>query len=84
MFFNQFSAKRFEYCQRIDNYKDFDATKMGNCCPQFRLYHPHLDNPERLFYLTSEIKQIIQGVHLSKESCVQMLYLCEIMDRFPG
>lgn len=43
-------AKRFEYCERIDNYKDFDATQMGNCCPQFRQYHPHLDNPERMFY----------------------------------
>ena len=28
-------AKRFEYCERIDNYKDFDATQMGNFCPQF-------------------------------------------------
>jgi len=43
-------AKRFEYCQRIDEYKDFDATKMGNCCPQIRCYHPHYEKPERMFY----------------------------------
>ena len=43
-------AKRFEYSKIIDSYGDYDATKMGRCCPQFRQYHPHLDNPERMFY----------------------------------
>ena len=42
------NAKRFEYSKIIDSYGDYDATKMGNCCPQFRQYHPHLDNPERM------------------------------------
>ncbi|MBQ4252121.1 MAG: carboxylesterase family protein, partial [Erysipelotrichaceae bacterium] len=44
-------AGRFEYGQRINHYEGVvDATKMGNGCPQYRQYHPHLDNPERLFY----------------------------------
>ena len=44
-------ADRFEYCRLIDSYEGtYDATKMGNSCPQFRQFHPHLENPERLFY----------------------------------
>ena len=44
-------AGRFEYCERIDRYEgSLDASKMGNACPQYRQFHPHLDVPERLFY----------------------------------
>ena len=44
-------AKRFEYSERINSYEgEFNATRRGNSCPQFRQYHPHLENPERLFY----------------------------------
>ena len=44
-------AGRFEYSQRVNHYESLvDATLMGNGCPQYRQYHPHLDNPERLFY----------------------------------
>ncbi len=44
-------AGRFEYGERIDRYEDvFDATKMGNACPQYRQYYQNLRSPERLFY----------------------------------
>ncbi len=44
-------AGRFEYCELIDNYEGtFDATRMGNACPQYRQYYPNLESPERLFY----------------------------------
>ncbi len=44
-------ARRFEYSERIDRYDGiFDATKMGNACPQYRQYYQNLGNPERLFY----------------------------------
>ena len=44
-------AKRFEYSELISDYgESFDATKMGNACPQYRQKYPNLENPERLFY----------------------------------
>jgi para-nitrobenzyl esterase len=44
-------AGRFEYSERIDLYEDiFDATRMGNACPQYRQYYQNLQSPERLFY----------------------------------
>ncbi|MBR3001181.1 MAG: carboxylesterase family protein [Oscillospiraceae bacterium] len=44
-------AERFEYSERIGRYGEiFDATKMGNACPQYRQCYPNLGNPERLFY----------------------------------
>ena len=44
-------AKRFEYCERIDTYSnEVNATEMGNSCPQYRQFYPHLDVRERLFY----------------------------------
>ena len=45
------TAGRFEYSELINFYgKDFDATRMGNACPQYRQYYQNLDSPERLFY----------------------------------
>ena len=44
-------AGRFEYSELIDSYNErFDATKMGNACPQYRQYYQNLKSPERLFY----------------------------------
>ena len=43
-------AKRFEYSKLIEKYDVFEATKMGNSCPQYRQLYPNLDSPERLFY----------------------------------
>lgn len=44
-------ASRFEYAEIVESSDDiYDATHMGNSCPQIREYFPHLDNPERLFY----------------------------------
>ena len=43
-------AKRFEYSKLIENYDVFEATKMGNSCPQYRQLYPNLQSPERLFY----------------------------------
>ena len=44
-------AERFRYSERIGSYEEtFDATSMGNSCPQYRQYYPNLGKPERLFY----------------------------------
>ena len=62
-------AKRFEYSERIDSYGSCDATKMGNACPQYRQYHPHLDSPERLFYY----KEFREGIEFSyDEDCLNL------------
>lgn len=62
-------ANRFEYCERIDEYGEFDATEVGNSCPQFRGYHPHLDNPERLFYY----KEFRDGIEFKyAEDCLNL------------
>ena len=62
-------AKRFEYCERIDNYDNFDATQMGDCCPQFRQYHPHLEDSERLFYY----KEFREGIDFKySEDCLNL------------
>ena len=62
-------AGRFEYCQRIDAYEDTDVTKMGNSCPQFRQFHPHLDIPERLFYY----KEFREGTEfIYDEDCLNL------------
>ena len=63
-------AKRFEYCERIDHYEDiFDATKMAKACPQYRQFHPHLDNPERLFYY----REFRQGIDFQyDEDCLNL------------
>ena len=46
-----------------------DATKMGNGCPQYRQYHPHLDNPERLFYY----REFREGLEFSyDEDCLNL------------
>ncbi|MBQ6333552.1 MAG: carboxylesterase family protein [Erysipelotrichaceae bacterium] len=63
-------AKRFEYATRIDNYEGiFDATKMGNSCPQYRQFHPNLDNPERLFYYR-EFREGIEFIY--DEDCLNL------------
>lgn len=44
-------AGRFEYSTLVDSVEGvYDATCMGNACPQSREWFEHLDNPERLFY----------------------------------
>lgn len=44
-------AGRFEYSTIVDSaIGTFDATAVGNACPQSREWFEHLDNPERLFY----------------------------------
>ncbi len=44
-------ANRFEYSKLEKPFVDtFDATKVGDACPQGRTWFEHLDNPERLFY----------------------------------
>lgn len=63
-------ARRFEYCELIDSYEGtIDATKMGNSCPQFRQFHPHLDDPERLFYY----KEFRNGIDFKyDEDCLNL------------
>ncbi|MCR5096707.1 MAG: carboxylesterase family protein [Erysipelotrichaceae bacterium] len=63
-------AKRFEYSELIRDYgSDFDATKMGNACPQYRQYYPNLGNPERLFYH----KEFRQGIDFNyDEDCLNL------------
>ncbi len=44
-------AGRFEYSRSVDSASGiYDATGMGNACPQSREWYEHLENPERLFY----------------------------------
>jgi para-nitrobenzyl esterase len=43
-------AQRFRYAELIDHYDETDCTDYGFSCPQYRMYFPQLDNPERLFY----------------------------------
>ena len=63
-------AGRFEYCERIDRYDGiFDATKMGNACPQYRQYYQNLGNPERLFYY----KEFREGIEFTyDEDCLNL------------
>ena len=62
-------ARRFEYSELIESYDDFDATKMGNACPQYRQYYPNLESPERLFYH----KEFRQGIEFSyDEDCLNL------------
>ena len=63
-------AKRFEYSERINSYEgEFNATRRGNSCPQFRQYHPHLENPERLFYY----KEFREGIDFQyDEDCLNL------------
>ena len=42
---------------------------MGNACPQYRQYYPHLENPERLFYY----KEFREGIEFSyDEDCLNL------------
>lgn len=44
-------AERFRYAVPVDSFEGkLNATSYGNACPQYRMYFPQLDNPERLFY----------------------------------
>ena len=63
-------AGRFEYGELIDSYEGvFDATKMGNSCPQYRQFHAHLDVPERLFYH----REFRQGIDFHyEEDCLNL------------
>ena len=63
-------ANRFEYCELIDSYEDiFDATRMGNACPQYRQYHPNLESPERLFFY----REFREGIEFSyDEDCLNL------------
>ena len=62
-------AKRFEYCELINSYETVDAKDMGNACPQYRQSHPHLDNPERLFYF----KEFREGIEFRyDEDCLNL------------
>ncbi len=63
-------AERFEYSELIDSYEGvFDAGKMGNSCPQYRQFYPHLDVPERLFYH----KEFRQGIDFHyDEDCLNL------------
>lgn len=45
------TAKRFCYADPVEHWDGtFDATKVGDACPQLRTWYEHLENPERLFY----------------------------------
>ena len=63
-------AKRFEYSELIHSYEDvFDATKMGNACPQYRQFYPHLDSLERLFYY----REFREGIEFNyDEDCLNL------------
>ncbi|MBQ3384777.1 MAG: carboxylesterase family protein [Erysipelotrichaceae bacterium] len=63
-------AGRFEYCELIDSYEEtVDARKMGNACPQYRQFNPHLDVPERLFYF----REFREGIEFKyDEDCLNL------------
>ena len=63
-------AGRFEYCELIDSYeKTVDAREMGNACPQYRQFNPHLDVPERLFYF----REFREGIEFKyDEDCLNL------------
>ena len=63
-------AERFAYSELIHSYEGvFDARKMGNSCPQYRQFHPHLDVPERLFYH----KEFREGIEFHyDEDCLNL------------
>lgn len=62
-------ARRFAYSELIGSYGDCDATRMGNSCPQYREYYPHLDQPERLFYY----KEFREGTEFTyDEDCLNL------------
>lgn len=44
-------AERFRYAVPVDRFEGkLHAVSYGSACPQYRMYFPQLDNPERLFY----------------------------------
>ncbi len=44
-------AERFRYGEPVTRFDGIlDARTFGSACPQYRMYFPHLDQPERLFY----------------------------------
>ncbi|MDO5138160.1 MAG: carboxylesterase family protein [Oscillospiraceae bacterium] len=63
-------AERFMYSERIGCYEEtFDATSMGNSCPQYRQYYPNLGKPERLFYY----KEFREGIEFRyDEECLNL------------
>lgn len=67
-------AKRFEYCQEIDNLGTrFDATHFGPACIQKRCYYPHLEIPERMFYH----KEFREGLSFNySEDCLNLNIYC--------
>ena len=63
-------AKRFEYSEPADSFNGtFDATEMGNACPQYRQYYPGLQSPERMFYY----KEFREGTEFTyDEDCLNL------------
>lgn len=62
-------AERFCYAEPVEHWDGvLDATKIGASCPQNRAWHPHLENPERLFYY----KEYREGIefHYDEAACL--------------
>ncbi len=63
-------AGRFRYGELIDAYPGIrEAVSFGSACPQYRMYFPHLDVPERLFYY----REFREGLHFHyDEDCLNL------------
>lgn len=64
------TSGRFEYSSLVDSVEGtYDATHMGNACPQSREWFEHLDNPERLFYYN----EFRKGINFNySEDCLNL------------
>lgn len=62
-------AERFCYAEPVEHWDGtLNATTFGAACPQNRGWHPHLENPERLFYY----KEFRDGIefHYDETTCL--------------
>lgn len=64
------TADRFAYAKPVERWEGtYDATEMGDSCPQFRTWFEHLENPQRLFYH----KEFRQGIRFRySEDCLNL------------
>lgn len=75
-------AERFAYAVPVERREgELDATRHGRACPQYRMYFPQLENPERRFYQ----REFREGLHFQyDEDCLNLdLYVPKEAEKCP-